>query len=766
MKDKIFGVLQRVGRSFMLPIAILPVAGLLLGIGSSFTNETTIATYGLQNILESGTLLNSLLLIMNKVGSAVFDNLPLIFAVGVAIGMAKKEKEVAALSALIAYFVMNVAVSAMLLINNEITADGQIAADVQEGTITSVCGILSLQMGVFGGIIVGLGVAALHNRFHKIVLPNALSFFGGSRFVPIISTIVYMFVGILMYFVWPVVQNGIYALGGLVTGSGYVGTLIFGIVKRALIPFGLHHVFYMPFWQTAVGGTMEIAGQIVQGGQNIFFAQLADSVNVAHFSADATRYFSGEFIFMIFGLPGAALAMYRCAKPEKKKAAGGLLLSAALACMFTGITEPLEFSFLFVAPALFVVQVILAGAAYMIAHMLNIAVGLTFSGGFLDLFLFGILQGNAKTSWLRIIPVGIIYFILYYVIFTFMIKKFDFKITGREDDDTETKLYTKADVNARKEVGNTAGAAVTTSSDPVSELITRGLGGKKNILDVDCCATRLRVTVAEPERVRDELLKQTDSRGIVKKGQGVQVIYGPHVTVIKAKLEEYLETAPSEFAEDIQKNIPGTQNNTVAEAENNAAENTDSQNSNSMAVQNQNIETENVDNTDNAAKTFAPVKKEKIRKTAIIYSPVDGIAADLSTAPDEGFAEKMMGDGAVVTPTEDTVYAPADGEVEFIFDAKHAIGFQTDSGIPMLLHMGIDTVKLEGKGFEILVTEGQKVKKGEPIMKLDLEFLTANAPSITSPILDTEPEENQRIRLLANGEIKAGEPLFAVETLE
>ena len=738
MKDKIFGVLQRVGRSFMLPIAILPVAGLLLGIGSSFTNETTIATYGLQNILESGTLLNSLLLIMNKVGSAVFDNLPLIFAVGVAIGMAKKEKEVAALSALIAYFVMNVAVSAMLLINNEITADGQIAADVLEGTITSVCGILSLQMGVFGGIIVGLGVAALHNRFHKIVLPNALSFFGGSRFVPIISTIVYMFVGILMYFVWPVVQNGIYALGGLVTGSGYVGTLIFGIVKRALIPFGLHHVFYMPFWQTAVGGTMEIAGQIVQGGQNIFFAQLADSVNVAHFSADATRYFSGEFIFMIFGLPGAALAMYRCAKPEKKKAAGGLLLSAALACMFTGITEPLEFSFLFVAPALFVVQVILAGAAYMIAHMLNIAVGLTFSGGFLDLFLFGILQGNAKTSWLRIIPVGIIYFILYYVIFTFMIKKFDFKIPGREDDDTETKLYTKADVNARKEVGNTAGAAVTTSSDPVSELITRGLGGKKNILDVDCCATRLRVTVAEPERVRDELLKQTDSRGIVKKGQGVQVIYGPHVTVIKAKLEEYLETAPNEFAEDAQENVLETQNNSVAETE----------------------------NVDNAAQASVPVKEEKIRKTAIIYSPVNGIAADLSTAPDEGFAEKMMGDGAVVTPTEDTVYAPADGEVEFIFDAKHAIGFQTDSGIPMLLHMGIDTVKLEGKGFEILVTEGQKVKKGEPIMKLDLEFLTANAPSITSPILDTEPEENQRIRLLANGEIKAGEPLFAVETLE
>ena len=750
MKDKIFGVLQRVGRSFMLPIAILPVAGLLLGIGSSFTNETTIATYGLQKILGNGTLLNSLLIIMNKVGSAVFDNLPLIFAVGVAIGMAKKEKEVAALSALIAYFVMNVAISAMLLINGEITADGQIAKSVLEGTVTSVCGIQSLQMGVFGGIIVGLGVAALHNRFHKIVLPNALSFFGGSRFVPIISTIVYMFVGILMYFIWPVVQNGIYALGGLVTGSGYIGTLIFGIIKRALIPFGLHHVFYMPFWQTAVGGTMEVAGQMVQGGQNIFFAQLADSANIAHFSADATRYFSGEFIFMIFGLPGAALAMYRCAKPEKKKAAGGLLLSAALACMFTGITEPLEFSFLFVAPALFVVQVILAGAAYMIAHMLNIAVGLTFSGGFLDLFLFGILQGNEKTSWLRIIPVGIIYFILYYVIFTFMIRKFDFKTPGREDDDTETKLYTKADVNARKEAGKAAGAAATTSADPVSELITRGLGGKKNIVDVDCCATRLRITVAEPDRVRDELLKQTDSRGIVKKGQGVQVIYGPHVTVIKAKLEEYLETVPNEFAEDI-----------AAEAANGTAGSANGQKS--TAAQNQESGAENVNN---AAQTSVPAKEEKIRKTAIIYSPVNGIAADLSTAPDEGFAGKMMGDGAVVTPTEGIVYAPADGEVEFIFDTKHAIGFQTDSGIPMLLHMGIDTVKLEGKGFEILVTEGQKVKKGEPMMKLDLEFLSANAPSITSPILDTEVEDNQRIRLLANGEIKAGEPLFAVETLE
>ena len=512
MKDKIFGILQRIGRSFMFPIAILPVAGLLLGLGSSFTNATTIATYGLEGILGDGTILHSLLVIMNKVGSAIFDNLPLIFAVGVAIGMAKKEKEVAALSALIAYFVMNISISAMLELTGKVLADGSIADGVLEGTITSVCGINTLQIGVFGGIIVGLGVAALHNRFHKIVLPNALSFFGGSRFVPIISTIVYMFVGILMYFVWPVVQNGIYALGSLVTGTGYFGTLIFGIIKRALIPFGLHHVFYLPFWQTAVGGTMEVGGKLIAGGQNIFFAQLADAANITHFSADATRYFSGEFIFMIFGLPGAALAMYRTAKPEKRKAAGGLLLSAALTSMLTGITEPIEFSFLFVAPVLFGVQVILAGSAYMIAHILNIAVGLTFSGGFLDLLLFGILQGNAKTSWLRIIPVGIIYFVLYYVIFTVLIKKLNLKTPGREDDDEETKLYTKADVNAKREAAKGsvgAGNNSANQSDELSAIITRGLGGAANIEDVDCCATRLRCTVRDPKLVDDALLKST-----------------------------------------------------------------------------------------------------------------------------------------------------------------------------------------------------------------------------------------------------------------
>ena len=748
MKDKIFGILQRIGRSFMFPIAILPVAGLLLGLGSSFTNATTIATYGLEGILGDGTILHSLLVIMNKVGSAIFDNLPLIFAVGVAIGMAKKEKEVAALSALIAYFVMNISISAMLELTGKVLADGSIADGVLEGTITSVCGINTLQIGVFGGIIVGLGVAALHNRFHKIVLPNALSFFGGSRFVPIISTIVYMFVGILMYFVWPVVQNGIYALGSLVTGTGYFGTLIFGIIKRALIPFGLHHVFYLPFWQTAVGGTMEVGGKLIAGGQNIFFAQLADAANITHFSADATRYFSGEFIFMIFGLPGAALAMYRTAKPEKRKAAGGLLLSAALTSMLTGITEPIEFSFLFVAPVLFSVQVILAGSAYMIAHILNIAVGLTFSGGFLDLLLFGILQGNAKTSWLRIIPVGIIYFVLYYVIFTVLIKKLNLKTPGREDDDEETKLYTKADVNAKREAAK-GNADVSNNSinqsDELSAIITRGLGGAANIEDVDCCATRLRCTVRDPKLVDDALLKSTKASGVIHKGQGVQVIYGPGVTVIKANLEEYLEHAPLETVEVSNINSSNTDNNN----------NVDKVKINDTNSGNVDANSGKIEKTD-----------KKVKETVIISSPISGIAADLSTTPDEAFAGRMMGDGAVVTPQDVIVSAPEDGEVCFVFDTKHAIGFMTDTGISMLIHVGIDTVKLEGKGFECYVENGQKVKKGDKMLKLDLDYLKEHAPSIATPVLCTELEDNQKIRLLRDGSIKAGEPLFAIDTYE
>ena len=675
----------------MLPIAVLPVAGLLLGIGSSFTNATMIDTYGLQAILGEGTILNMFLTVLSKAGSALFDNLPIIFAVGCAIGMAKKEKEVAALSAVIAYFTMNAAVNAMLANSGQILDDGSIADFVLQGTITSSVGIQTLQMGVFGGIIVGLGVAALHNRFYTIELPSALAFFSGSRFVPIISTVVYVLVGIGMFFVWPVVQNGIYALGGLVTGTGYLGTLIFGIIKRALIPFGLHHVFYLPFWQTGVGGSMEVAGKMIEGGQNIFFAQLADPSTV-HFSADACRYFSGEFIFMIFGLPGAALAMYQTAKPEKKKQAGGLLLSAALACMATGITEPLEFSFLFVAPMLFAVQVILAGAAYMIAHILNIAVGLTFSGGLLDLFLFGILQGNAKTSWLRIIPVGIIYFLLYYGIFKFLILKFDLKTPGREDEDTETRLYTKADYNAAKETG--------VKGAEVSALITAGLGGKANIEDVDCCATRLRCTIKDPEKVQEALLKQSGSRGVILKGKGIQVIYGPQVAVLKTNLEAFLQTS--------------------------AADQVSSQ----------------------------------VSSGEEIKSPMNGTVIPLSEVPDAVFSSEMLGKGFGVEPSEGKAYAPVDGEVTTVFDTKHAIGLMSKHGVELLIHIGMDTVKLNGKGFDVKVKTGDQVKAGDLLAEFDMDLIKGEGYPVTTAVVVTNTDDCEEI-----GEVRTGAATKDTEVL-
>ena len=722
MKEKIFGVLQRVGRSFMLPIAVLPVAGLLLGIGSSFTNETTIATYGLQGILGNGTVLHALLMIMSKAGNVIFDNLPIIFAVGVAIGMAKAEKEVAALSAMISFFVMHASINAVLLLAGKVLADGTIAPDVLEGTIASVCGIQTLQMGVFGGILVGLGVAALHNRFYKIELPNALSFFGGSRFVPIISTVTYVGIGILMYFIWPAVQNGIFALGGLVTGTGYFGTLIFGIIKRALIPFGLHHVFYMPFWQTAVGGTMMVDGNLIQGGQNIFFAQLASS-DVTHFSADATRYFSGEFIFMIFGLPGAALAMYRCAKPEKKKAAGGLLLSAALACMFTGITEPIEFSFLFVAPMLFAVQVILAGSAYMVAHILNIAVGLTFSGGLLDLMIFGVLQGNAKTSWLRIIPAGIVYFLLYYFLFSFLIKKFDLKTPGREDDDEETKLYTKADVNARRteaKEGESCSQAES-SKDSRSAAIVMGMGGRNNITSVDCCATRLRCSITDSSLVDEKLLKSTGAVGVIVKGQGIQIIYGPQVTVIKSELEAYLAEKHEEDtaeATDDAENM-GTKVTAETEAAVNLAE----------------------------SKNIA----ENVHK---LYSPFQGVLKPITEAPDEAFASKAMGDGYLVMPENGTVVAPEDGEVMFVFPSKHAIGLKAADGTEYLLHIGVDTVKLNGEGFTVFVSDGQKIKKGDKLMEFDPAYIREHAVSDACIVIFTGLTEGESLSLEGEKQVK------------
>ena len=697
MKDKIFGVLQRVGRSFMLPIALLPVAGLLLGIGSSFTNETMLAAYGLNSVIHPGTLIYTILDVMSQTGNAVFSNLALLFAMGVAIGMARKEKEVAALSGAVAYIIMNTAIQAM------INAAGGVEAMPANST-TTMLGITTLQMGVFGGIVVGLGVAALHNRFYKIELPQVLAFFGGTRFVPIISSIVYLVVGIAMFYIWPVVQNGIAALGALVLASGYAGTFIYGLLERALIPFGLHHVFYMPFWQTAVGGTAIIDGVTVTGAQNIFFAELA-SKSTTVFSVSATRFMAGKFPFMMFGLPGAALAMYQCAKPEKKKAAGGLLLSAALTAFLTGITEPLEFTFIFVALPMYAVHCVLAGLSFMLMHILNVGVGMTFSGGLIDLVLFGAMQGNAKTHWVWVVVVGAVYFVLYYIIFRFMISKFNYKTPGR-DDAEEVKLYTRADVNARSAA---SGSTAPAGDDPVSALIVEGLGGADNLSDVDCCATRLRCTVKDAALVKQDVLKASGASGVICKGDGVQVVYGPKVAVIKAKLEDYLESTPKDPV--------------VAPSP--------------------------------AAASAA--------KDTVLSACLNGTVVPLAEVKDEAFASGALGDGIAIEPIDGELVAPADGEISSTFETHHAVGMTTVDGAELLMHIGIDTVKLGGKHFTYLVNEGDKVKKGQPLIRFELEAIKAEGYPVTTPLIVCNTDDYAAVVAKASGTVKQGDALLELK---
>lgn len=678
MKDKIFGILQRVGRSFMLPIALLPIAGLFLGIGSSFTNPTTIETYRLQNIIYEGGALYTILDIMSKTGSAVFDNLALLFAMGVAIGMAKQEKEAAALSGAIAFLVMNTAISAL------INANGGAGAMAANST-ASVLGITTLQMGVFGGIIVGLGVGALHNRFYKIQLPQVISFFGGTRFVPIISSVTYLLVGVLMFFIWPTVQLGISKLGALVLDSGYAGTWIYGLIERVLIPFGLHHVFYMPFWQTELGGSMIIDGNVISGAQNIFFAELA-SRSTTEFSVSATRFMAGKFPFMIFGLPAAAFAMYRTARPEKKKAAGSLLLSAALTSMITGITEPLEFTFLFTAPLMYGIHCVLAGLSYMLMHIFNVGVGMTFSGGLIDLTLFGILQGNAKTHWLWIIAVGLVYAVVYYFVFYFMITKLDLKTPGREPDDEVTKLYTRSDVNKSK-------ANKKHHENTVSAMIADGLGGKDNISDLDCCATRLRVTVKDVSKVRDDLLRSSGASGVIRKGNGVQAVYGPQVSVIKAELSDYLDSLDD--------------------------------------------------------------KADREDDVLVLTSHMNGTSVPLDEVEDEAFSQKILGDGAAAEPSEGKLFAPCDGVIGTVFDTKHAVNMVADGGAEILMHIGIDTVKLGGKYFDAHVSDGQQVKRGQLLISFDIEKIRSEGYKLTTPMVICNSSEYSEISVTSHGRISA-----------
>ena len=703
MKKHLFSLLQRIGQSFMLPIALLPIAGIFLGIGSSLTNTNMLAAYHLKGLMGPGTAPYILFSLLNSAGSIIFDNLPILFAVGVAIGMARTEKATAALSGIVAFFVMHSTIGSL------ITYTGR-SHSFLTGATTEIVGITSLQMGVFGGIIVGLGVAALHNRFYKIELPRVFSFFGGTHFIPIISAITYVGIGILMFYIWPPIQILINDAGKLVLMSGYGGTLVYGLLERALIPFGLHHVFYMPFWQTAVGGRELVNGQLIEGAQNIFFAELANP-DTSHFSVAATRFMSGKFPLMMFGLPGAALAMYTCARPENKKAVGSLLLSAAISSAVTGITEPLEFAFLFVAPPLYVIHCAFAGLSYMLMHMLNVGIGMTFSGGFLDFFLFGILQGNTKTSWLHVIPVGILYFIVYFIVFRVMILKFNYQTPGHEKDN----------------------AAPVNNADNKSQQILDGLGGLENISDLSCCATRLRVTLHRPSKLNKEKLLATGAAAVVANGDGVQIVYGPEVTVIHARLQDYIAQ--------------------IIPASSSAADNSAAAPTTSAEVSNPAVSAEAKD-SDNLSVADAI--------TDIVYAPCNGTVIPLKEINDGVFSEGYIGEGLAIEPVDGSFYAPFDCTVAMVFDTHHAIALHTANDTELILHVGLDTVKLKGQHLEVFVQEGQKIQKGDLILRADLEGIQSAGYRTVTPVIITGASGAESVELLKTGPVHIGDAVLKV----
>ena len=720
---QIFAAAQQIGKSLFLPIAILPFAGILLGIGSSFTNETTIATYGLSGILHPGSLLYGLMMMLNYAGNAIFGNLALIFALAVALGMAKKEKGVAVLSSGIFYLVMLTTINVLLTLNGSIV-DGQIADTVKEGAIASVLGIQTLQMGVFGGIIAGVIAAVLCNKFYKTQLPDALSFFAGTRFVPIVCMVFGIVTGAILFVVWPIVQNGIYALGGLVQASGYAGTFIYGCIERALIPFGLHHIFYMPFWQTGVGGTAVIDGINVMGAQNIFFAQLA-SPETTQFSVDACRFLTGKYPFMMGGLPGAALAMYVCARPEKKKQTGSLLFSVALTSFLTGVTEPIEFTFLFLAPALFAIHVVFAGLSFMTCHILNICVGTTFSDGLIDLILYGVLPGQAKSNWMMLIPVIAVYFVLYFFVFRFFILKWNLKTPGREDDGEEVRMISKEEYRQATGVGVAGGKAAVAAAnfDEKSATILRGVGGVDNLVDIDCCATRLRLTLVDGGKVNEALLKSTGASGVVITGAGIQVIYGPSVTIVKSNFEEFVEQVRSGAIPESM--VMGVEEKPAEEA---------------------------------------PAKAETPKlKDVVLGAHMNGRMLLMTEVQDEAFASCALGDGVAIEPSEGKLYAPADATVVNVFDTKHAIGLAIGDEMELLLHVGIDTVKLGGKHFEAHVKEGQEVKKGDLLVSFDMDAIKKEGYLCTTPMIVCNTDEYSSIKPLVTGEVKAGQNLLDVK---
>jgi glucose PTS system EIICBA or EIICB component len=676
-----FGVLQKVGKALMLPVALLPAAGILLALGAALRNP---ALLELAPFLDNSGV-DLVATVMQKAGDIVFSNLPLLFAVGVAVGLAGGEG-VAGLAAIIGYLIMNVTMGAVLGLTPE---------DVNGLNYANILGIPTLQTGVFGGIIVGILAAAMYNKFFEIELPSYLGFFAGKRFVPIITAAMAILLGLAMLVVWPPIQNGLNAFSqNMVHANLTISAFVFGVIERSLIPFGLHHIFYSPFWYE-FGQYTTLAGDLVRGDQRIFMAQITDNVQ----DLTAGTFMTGKFPFMMFGLPAAALAIYHEARPERKVVVGGLMVSAALTSFLTGITEPLEFSFLFVAPILFGVHAVFAGLSFMTMHILNVKIGMTFSGGLIDYVLFGLI--NPQTNAWIVIPVGLVFAVIYYFGFRFAIRKFNLMTPGREEVEEEEE-------GAKGQAGD------------LPYNVLEAMGGQSNIAHLDACITRLRVSVNDIKQVDKDQLKKLGAAGVLEVGNNIQAIFGPRSETIKGQMQDIIKGKRPRPVETKQE----------FEVEQQIEE-----------VNPEALQTEH--HHDDGQKTFV--------------APIKGEIKPITDVPDAVFSGKMMGDGFAIIPSEGVVVSPVDGKIVNLFPTKHAIGILSDTGREILIHVGIDTVTLKGQGFETLVNENDKVEKGQPLLKVDLDYIKQNATSTITPIVFTNLAEGESITLKKTGNIDMAE---------
>ncbi|WJC69954.1 glucose-specific PTS transporter subunit IIBC [Staphylococcus aureus] len=678
MRKKLFGQLQRIGKALMLPVAILPAAGLLLAIGTAIQGEALqhylpfIQNGGVQNVAK----------LMTAAGSIIFENLPMIFALGVAIGLAGGDG-VAAIAAFVGYIIMNKTMGDFLQVTPKNVTD-------PASGYASILGIPTLQTGVFGGIIIGALAAWCYNKFYNINLPSYLGFFAGKRFVPIMMATTSFILAFPMALIWPTIQSGLNAFStGLLDSNTGVAVFLFGFIKRLLIPFGLHHIFHAPFW-FEFGSWKNAAGEIIHGDQRIFIEQIREG---AHLTAG--KFMQGEFPVMMFGLPAAALAIYHTAKPENKKVVAGLMGSAALTSFLTGITEPLEFSFLFVAPLLFFIHAVLDGLSFLTLYLLDVHLGYTFSGGFIDYVLLGVLPN--KTQWWLVIPVGLVYAVIYYFVFRFLIVKLKYKTPGREDKQSQ---------------------AVTASATELPYAVLEAMGGKANIKHLDACITRLRVEVNDKSKVDVPGLKDLGASGVLEVGNNMQAIFGPKSDQIKHEMQQIM---------------------------------------NGQVVENPTTMEDDKDET----VVVAEDKSATSELSHIVHAPLTGEVTPLSEVSDQVFSEKMMGDGIAIKPSQGEVRAPFNGKIQMIFPTKHAIGLVSDSGLELLIHIGLDTVKLNGEGFTLHVEEGQEVKQGDLLINFDLDYIRNHAKSDITPIIVTQGNiTNLDFKQGEHGNISFGDQLF------